>query len=239
MRIRPDTLGVIFDVVDVVYVALVTNVLLVAGCLPLVLGLVVTDPARSWPLLALVAPLCAPGLCAAFAVLAAFSAGRADGWGSPPGGRSTAVLGTFGRAWRASLRRATALGALATGMLVVLGVDARAAWGRPVGAVAIPVLVVAMLLVVSASLLALVVLAERPSVRLRAALRACLFLAVRHWYFTLLSLAVLALLQTLIASRPAIAFGLAAAPLLYVVWANSRFTLRAALGPAPGLAQKA
>jgi uncharacterized membrane protein YesL len=142
------------------------------------------------------------------------------------------VLRTFGRAWRASFRRASALGALATSALVVLGVDIRAAWGRPIGAVAIPALVVGMVLVVAASLLALVVIAERPRVRLRDALRACLYLAVRYWYLTLLSLAVLALLQALLANRPALALGLAASPLLYVVWANSRFTLRAALGPA-------
>lgn len=225
LRIRHETLGAIFDMV---YVALLTNMLLVLGCLPLVAGLLATDPARSWPLLALVAPLCAPGVCAAFAVLAAYTADR-----------STAVLGTFGRAWRASLRRATTLGALATGTLVVLGVDIRAVWGRPVGAVAIPVLVVGMVLVVVASLLALVVLAERPTVRLRDALRACLYLGVRHWYLTAFSLAVLTLLYALVASRPAIAFGVAAAPLLYVVWANSRFTLRAALGIAPGLARQA
>jgi uncharacterized membrane protein YesL len=225
LRIRHETLGAIFDMV---YVALLTNMLLVLGCLPLVAGLLATDPARSWPLLALVAPLCAPGVCAAFAVLAAYTADR-----------STAVLGTFGRAWRASLRRATTLGALATGTLVVLGVDIRAAWGRPIGAAAIPVLVVGMVLVVVASLLALVVLAERPTVRLRDALRACLYLGVRHWYLTAFSLAVLTLLYALVASRPAIAFGVAAAPLLYVVWANSRFTLRAALGIAPGLARQA
>ena len=220
IRIRHETLGGIFDLV---YVALMTNMLLVLGCLPLVAGLLATDPARSWPLLALAAPLCAPGVCAAFAVLAAFTADR-----------STAVLGTFARSWRASLRRSTTLGALATAALVVLGVDIRAAWGRPVGAVAIPVLVVGMVLVVAASLLALVVLAERPTVRLRDALRACLYLAVRHWYFTTFSLALLALLYGLVASRPALAFGLAATPLLYVVWANSRFTLRPALGIAAG-----
>ena len=194
------------------------NVLLVLGCLPMVAGLLTTDPARSWPLLALVAPLCAPAVCAAFAVLAAYTAER-----------NTDVLRTFATAWRRSLRRATALGALATGLLVVLGVDIRAAWGRPIGAAAIPVLVVGMVLVAAASLLALVVIAERPTVRLRDALRASLYLAVRHWYFTAFSFAVLALLYSLVASRPAIAFGLAAAPLLYVVWANSRFTLRAAL----------
>jgi uncharacterized membrane protein YesL len=225
VRIRHETLGAIFDIV---YVALMTNLLLVVGCLPLVAGLLVTDPARSWPLLALVAPSCAPGLCAVFAVLSAFSTGR-----------STSVLSTFGWTWRASWRRATALGSVATAALVVLGVDARAAWGRPVGAIAIPVLVVAMVLVVSTSLLALVVLAERPAARLRDVLRGCLYLAARRWYLTVLSLAVLALLEALLASRPAIALGLAAAPLLYVVWANSRFTLRAALEPPTLMAHQA
>jgi uncharacterized membrane protein YesL len=217
MRIRYETFGAI---ADLVYLALATNLLLVAACLPLVAGLLATDPARSWPLLALAAPLCAPGVCATFAVLAGYTAER-----------NTAVLRTFARAWRASFRRAAALGALATGALVVFGVDIRAAWGRPVGAVAIPALVVGMVIVGSAALLALVVIAERPRVRLRDALRAGLYLAVRHWHLTLLSLAVLALLQALLASRPAIALGLAAAPLLYVVWANSRYALRAALGP--------
>ena len=220
MRIKHETLGTVFDMV---YVALATNLLLVVSCLPLVAGLVATDPARSWPLLALVAPLCAPGLCAAFAVLSAFS-----------GERNTAAVRTFAQAWRASLRPAAALGALATAALVVFGMDARAAWGHPVGAAAIPLLVTAMVLVAVTSLLALVVIAERPEVRLRDALRACLYLGLRRWYLTAFSIAVLALLEALVASRPAIAFGLAAAPLLYVVWANSRFTLREALGPLPG-----
>jgi uncharacterized membrane protein YesL len=218
MRIRHEQFTWI---TEMIYVALMTNLLLVAGSLPLVAGLLATDPVRSWPLLALAAPLCAPAVCAAFAVLSAFSTHR-----------SATVLRTFGRAWLASFRRAFTLGALATFVIVVLGVDIRAAWGRPVGAVAIPVLAVGMVLVVAASLLALVVIAERPRVRLRDALRACLYLGVRYWYLTLLSLVMLGLLEALLANRPAIALGLAASPLLYVVWANSRFTLRAALGPA-------
>lgn len=219
MRIKHETLDSAFGMV---YVGLATNLLLVISCLPLVAALLTTDPARSWPLLALVAPLCAPGLCAAFAVLAAFT-----------GEHNTAAVRTFAAAWRVSLRRATALGTLATAALVVLAVDARAAWGRPIGAAAIPVLVTAMVLVAATSLLTLVVLAERPTVRLRDALRACLYLGLRRWYLTAFSMAVLALLETLVASRPAIALGLAAAPLLYLVWANSRFTLREALGPIP------
>ncbi len=215
-------LGALFDTV---YLALMTNILLVVACLPMVAGLLVTDPARSWPLLALVAPVCAPGLCAAFAVLSAFSTSH-----------STTVVRTFVRAWRACWRRAAALGALGTATLVVFAVDARAAWGRPVGALAIPVLAMGMLLAAATALLALVVIAERPMVRLRDALRACLYLAVRRWYFTLFSLAVLALLEALLAHSPAFALGLAATPVLYVVWANSRFTLRPALG-APHVSQ--
>ena len=216
MRIRHETLDAVFGMV---YLALMTNVLLVGACLPLVAGLLTTDPARSWPLLALLAPGCAPALCAAFAVLAAFTADR-----------STPVITTFLRAWRGTARRAVTLGAATTAALVVLGVDARAAWDHPVGALALPVLLVAMTLIVATALLVTVVLAEKPAVRLRDAARVCVYLAVRRWYLTVVSLAVLALLHALLAGYPAVALGLAATPLLYVVWANSRFTLNAALG---------
>jgi uncharacterized membrane protein YesL len=204
-------LGALFETV---YLGLMTNLLLVVAGSPLVAGVLTTDPGRSWPLLALVAPICTPGLCAAFAVLSGFTANG-----------SVEVVRTFVRAWRATFRRATALGTVTTAGLVVLGVDLRAAWGRPAGALAVPVLAMAMLLLVVAALPAAVLIAETPSVRLRDALRAGLYLAVRRWYLTALSLAVLVLFETLLASRPAIALGLAATPLLYVVWANSRFTV--------------
>jgi len=209
-------------VAELAYLGLMTNVLLTAACLPVVVLLLTTDPARSWPLLALAAPLCAPGVSAAFAVLGAYSKNG-----------SVSVVRTFVQAWRACARRALGLGAAASAALVVLGVDARAAWGRPVGAVALPVLVVAMILVVATTLLALVVLAERPAARLRDACRASVYLAVRHWALTLLSLMVLALFEALLATRPAVALGLAAAPLLYVIWAGSRFSLTPALGRSP------
>jgi uncharacterized membrane protein YesL len=224
LKIKHETVGALFDLV---YLTLMTNFLLAAGCVPLVAGLLVTDPVRSWPLLALAAPLCAPAVCAAFAVLADYS-----------GTRSTAVVRTFARAWRVTWRRAVNLGALATGAVVILGVDIRAAWGRPVGAAAIPVLGVLMVLVAATTLLALVILAERPAVRVRDAARASVYLAVRHWYLTAVSFGVLIVLEILFTSRPAIALGLAATPLLYVVWANSRFALRAALGPSPHLTHK-
>ena len=225
MRSRHEMFGVIFDMA---YVGLMTNIVLTLGSLPLVVVLTTTDPGRSWPLLALVSPLCAPGLCGAFAVLSAYTSLR-----------STTVVRTFARAWRASWRRATQLGALATAVLVVFGVDVRAATGHAVGAIVIPVLVVLMVLVIATALLMMVVIAERPDVQLRTAIRACLYFAVRRWYLTAASLTVLALLTTFFAAKPALAAGLAATPLLYVVWANSRFTIRDVLGPAPHRAARA
>lgn len=205
-------------VLSVVYLGLMTNALLLVGCLPLLVVLVTTDTALSWPLVALATPLSTPAVAAAFAV---FSASAAD-----PG---AGVVRTFARSWVAVFRRAATLGALAAAALVVLGVDGRAAWGRPVGTWAVPVLATLAVLVVATTLLGLVALAEVPRTRLRDVLRACLYLGVRRWYLTLGSLIVLALLLTLFTVKPALAIGLAAAPLLYVVWANARHSLRPVL----------
>ncbi len=212
-----------FDtVLGAVYVGVVTNLMLVVAGLPLVVGVVTTDPVRSWPLLALVTPLCAPALSAAFTVFARFSAER-----------STDVVRTFWRAWHATWRRSVTVGALTTAVVVVLAVDVRAVWQQRIGAIAIPVLVVLIVLAVITALHALVALAERPRARVRDALRASLYLALRRWYLTAVSLFTLGLLLALVAARPAVALGLAAAPLLYAVWANSRFTLRPALDTSP------
>ena len=216
MRLRPE---VFTAITGMIYAALLSNLLLVTGCAPLVVGLLVTDPARSWPLLSLVAPLCGPALVGVFAVVTGFGRGG--------------VVRTFGSAWRAAFRRATVLCVLATLALVVLGVDIAWAWGRTVGAVAIPVLVTLMVLVVATTILTLVVLAERPTVRLRDALRASLYLGVRRWYLTGVSLVALVLLVQVVALKPALGLGLVATPLLYLVWAGSRYSLRPVLDPSP------
>ncbi|MDQ7904079.1 hypothetical protein RB614_06025 [Phytohabitans sp. ZYX-F-186] len=220
MRLRHDTLAAVFDGV---HVALVSNLLLVLGGLPLVLLAFTTDPARSWPLWALAAPLCAPGVCGVFAVMSGYSAGRSGG-----------AVRTFARTWRATARPAMLWTAAATAALVVLGVDAAAAWGHRIGALALPVLAVLALLTAATALLGLVAIAERPAARLRDVARACLYLGVRRWYLTGVSLLVLSLLAQFTAARPALGLGLAAAPLLYAVWANTRYTLRPALEPFRG-----
>jgi hypothetical protein len=216
MRLRHDTIAAVFDGIQL---ALVSNMLLVLGCAPLVLLAFTTDTARAWPLYALAAPLCAPGLCGVFAVMSGYSGGQAAG-----------AVRTFGRTWRATARPAMLWAAAATAALVVLGVDARAAWGHRVGALALPVLAMLAVLTAATALLGLVAIAERPGARLRDVARACLYLSVRRWYLTAVSLLVLALLAQFVAARPALGLGFAAAPLLYVVWANTRFSLRPALG---------
>jgi uncharacterized membrane protein YesL len=205
-------------VLGTVYAGLVTNTLLAVTCLPLVVLLVSTDPSTSWPALALLAPTMAPAFVAAAAVFAELSS---DG--------TTTAIRTFVRAYARHWRRALAIGTLATVALVVLAVDAVAVWGLQVGAVAIPVLVMLGVLVGVTTAVALVAVVELPGTRLRDLLRVSLYAAVRRWYLSAFSLVVLATLAGLLAARPAAALGLAAAPLLYVVWSGSRFALRAVL----------
>lgn len=214
-RISHDTYATIFSVA---YLGFMTNLLLALGALPFVVVLLATDLAVAWPALALLAPPAAPSLAAAFTVFAAFSADPSIG-----------VIRTFRAAYRAVWRRATALGAVVTVLLVVLGVDMRWAWDQPVGAVAVPALAVLVVLTVATGLLGLVAIADVPTARLRDVLRASLYLAVRRWYLTAVSLLALLLLVALLGARPALAIGLAAAPVLYVVWANSRYSLRPVL----------
>ena len=211
----PISHGALSRIFDTVYLALATNLLLVAFCLPVVLALLTTDPARSWGVLVLVLPLVAPAFAAATVVFADFSSD-----GAQP------VVRTFARAWRTHLRRSLQVGAAATAALVVLAVDVRAVSSSRWGAVAVPVFLVLAVLVVLTSVLALVAVPERPDVAVVKLVRASVFLGLRRWYLTVASLVVLVLLAAVTVSRPAVGFGLAATPLLYVVWANSRFALR-------------
>lgn len=215
MTVLPISNGTLSRVFDTVYLALVTNLLLVAFCLPVVLTLLTTDPTRSWGALVLVLPLVAPAFTAATVVFADFSH---DG-GAP-------IVRTFARAWRIHLRRSLGVGAAATAALLVLAVDIRAVSSSRWGAVAVPVFLVLAVLVLLTSVLALVAVPERPDVPVVKLLRASIFLGLRRWYVTVASLAVLVLLAAVTTSRPAIGLGLAAAPMLYVVWANSRFALQ-------------
>ncbi|WP_243075502.1 DUF624 domain-containing protein [Microbacterium sp. SS28] len=206
------------NVFGVAYLALITNALLLAASLPLAVLLITTDPARSWPLLAVAAPLAAPGVTAAFTVF------RAHGDGSTTPARD------FVRGLRATWRRALAIGAMLTALVVVLLVDVRAFSGTSFGVVAIPLLGVLTVLAAACGLLALVAIAEEPTARIRDVLKASAYLAVRRWHLSAVSLLILGLQVALFATLPAIALGITASAALYLAWANSRYTLRPVLG---------
>jgi uncharacterized membrane protein YesL len=212
--IGPETYEMVFGTV---YTGLMTNLLLAVACLPLVVLVAATDPAATWPYVALVAPLLGPALAAAFAVFGAFSS---DG--------STAVVRTFARAWRRHLRRGLAIGALATGAVVVVAVDVAFFWGRTLGALVIPVLVTLAVGAVLTAILALAAVPDLPGARLRDVLLAALVLGSRRWYLSAGALLVLGLLLSVLAVRPVVGLGFAAAPLLYAVWGICRFILRPA-----------
>jgi uncharacterized membrane protein YesL len=213
-RISHDTFGA---VIGVAYLGLMTNALLIVGCLPLVVLLTTTDPLRSWPMIAVAAPLCTPAVVAAFSVFRGHARGELT------------VVRTFLSAWRATWRRSMLLGAIVSAVVVVALVDVRFFSAGALSVVIVPVLLVIALVGIAVGLVGCVAIAEEPTARLRDVLRASLYLAMRRWYLTLVSLTLLALQFSLFTALPAIALGLTAAPALYLAWANSRFTLRPVL----------
>jgi len=213
-RISHDTWATILGVV---YLGLMVNFLVLVAAAPLVVLLITTDPALSWPLLALAVPLVAPALTGAF------TAFREFGRGEPQ------VVRSFLRGWKATWRKGMLIGAAAAASVVVLLVDVRAVAALPASVVVVPVLALLTVIAVATALVALVALAEAPQARLRDMLKAALYLSVRRWYLTALSFAVLGVQFALFTTMPAIAIGLTCAPALYVAWANSRHTLRPVL----------
>lgn len=210
------------------YLGLMTNLLLAVACLPLLVLVVLTDPRDAWLLWSLAVIGAAPALHAAFAVFAR----HADEGES-------AVVKPFLRAWRAGFRHAlpvAAAGTVATTILVVdiawfVATDAGAA--TPLGAVAVPLLAVLAVLTAATSLGCLVGAADRPDLPLRRLARAAVYLMVRRWYLTALSAACGLVFVALLTANPSVAVGIAASPLLYIVWANTRRTMRPVLGPGP------
>lgn len=201
----------------VVYLGLVTNLLLAVAGLPFLVLLVCTNPASSWPYLAVAAVLAAPGLSAAFTV---FREHRHGGEGP---------VRAFLAGYRATWRKSLAVGAATIALLVVGLVDVRALAGSAAGVVLVPALFVLAALAVATGLVSLVALADVPSARLRDVVRASGVLAVRRWYLTAVSLLAGAAQVALFADRPAIGVGVSASAALYLIWANSRYSLRPVL----------
>lgn len=204
------------SITGVLYLGLMTGLLVCLASLPAVVLLIATNPARTWPLLALTAPLAGPALSAAFGV---FSSYGEDG--------SVTVVRTFVGTWRRTFGRALVLAGLASGLITVLVLDIAFLWGHRVGAVAIPPLVMAACGAVVAAVTSLVIAQDRPRARLRQVLAVAVFATVRRWHLSAMSLVALLILAAAVVKAPAIGLGLALGPILYLLWANARHSFAA------------
>jgi hypothetical protein len=200
---------------QMLYMAFMTNFLLAVANLPLLFFFVATDLRATWlPVLGLT-PFLAISLAAAFSVFQRFTV---DG--------TVSVVREFICDWVAQARMAGATGAVAGFGMFVLAVDIAAVWGAPFRAAATPLFLMFMALLVSTVLHVLVAIVLGVEARsARSLWKACLFLAVRKWYLTVMSLLALLLLVSFIYAMPAWGVGLVASPVLYVAWTNSRQAL--------------
>ncbi|MDI1462598.1 hypothetical protein QEZ54_16620 [Catellatospora sp. KI3] len=191
---------------NTVYAGLKLNLCLLAACSPLLLALAASrEPLSAWPFFTALAALCGPAVRAAFATFA----GLAEG--------DDRVARTFLAAYRTSFGRSLGVAAVAAALVIVLAADFQLALGGPFGAVT-PLLALLIALVVATAVAALTAAAPvRPK-----PLLACAYLSLRHWYLTLVNLAVLAVLAAAVVTRPALGLFLLPAPALYLVWANTR-----------------
>lgn len=184
-----------------VYVCLMANVLLTGSCLPVVVALaVVADPVASWPFFVALSGCCAPALAGVFGVFA-------DG--------SSRVWRPFWTAYRRAFRASLTAWYGAALVVVVLAVDARAVPAL------LPLFVSTGVLVVTCALAVILVAATRP-VPPRGLVRSCLFLTARRWYLALLNAVVLATVVAVVLLQPVAGLLVACAPLLYVVFGNTR-----------------
>ncbi|MGN9843241.1 hypothetical protein ACTMTI_34470 [Nonomuraea sp. H19] len=218
--LRPAQQTTYEKVFDTVYVGLMTNVLLAVACSPLLAALaIVRDPFASWPFFVVLSSVCAPALGGAFRCFAALGEG------------STAVFRTFWYGYRRTAARALAVWAAGAAAVSMLAVDAvvvsRTAWGPALA----PFFITAAALVVAVTFAVMVLVAETPgaAVRLRALVRPCLYLVARRWYLAAANLVVLGLAVTIVLVKPVIGVLVVCSPLLYAVWATTRFILAPAL----------
>ncbi|GGK95282.1 hypothetical protein Sme01_30670 [Sphaerisporangium melleum] len=198
-----------------VYAGLMTNVLLAVTCAPLLAALaIVRDPLASWPFFAVLSVLCGPALVGAFGCFAGLGEGSTD------------VLGAFWSSYRRAAPRALLICAGGAAAVSVLIVDVAAVAPTTWGPALVPFFSTVSALVMAVAFTLLVRLAEEPgTARLRSLVLPCLYLVVRRWYLSVLSIAVLGLAVAVVLLKPMAGIFLMCSPLLYVAWATMRFVV--------------
>lgn len=196
------------------YIMLMTNIMLIVTCFPVWLFTLSADLSTSWPWAGLSMILLAPALAGAQAVFKGY-------WLDA----SVTAIRTFFRAWWTSLRRVLPVTLGFQALFLLVGVDfyVLTQWGY--GLPALPVVLVVMALAGCTAVTTWLGLTERPDLTRRDVLKASLYYSVRKPGWSLLILAVLALLTSILWVTPTVGLVLLLAPGLYVVWIASRHTL--------------
>jgi len=203
--------GIFLKISGVVYLILMGDVLLAAFTAPVWLLVFLTPLNQSWLLLAIVAPLLVPAIGAAFVTFESFVTNG-----------STAVVRAFVKGWWRLARRTLPIGAAASALGVVIGVDLVAVSGTRWVALTIPVFAVAGVLGVVTVVTGVAVMAVRPDIGRVQALKLGFVFGIRGGLWSLVSLVALAFFGWMLWHSPTLTLIAAPAPVMFVVWFDAR-----------------
>lgn len=197
-----------------VYTALMVNVALIVFNLPLVTMLfLVPDPLASWPFFLLLSLTFAPSLAGAFAT---FLTMRDDGPARP--------LQAFWRGYRRNAARAGVVG-VASGLIVAIAMlDLTALAGTPAAMLVGPLLVVLACTAVAIAIFAVAGFALYETVRAWPIVKASVYLAAKRWYFSIMALALVAIMIAAALLQPVLGIVLVPSVTLFAVWGNAHFS---------------
>ncbi|MHA7987500.1 DUF624 domain-containing protein [Rathayibacter sp. CAU 1779] len=220
-QFRNETMETIFGYA---YALLLADVLLIVFNLPLAVMLFVTvDSLASWPFSLLLSLTLAPSLVGAFEV---FRAMKTEGRPRP-----------FAAFWQGYRRRGAAaflvglVTAAIVGFVLLDGtITAGTIWAPLLG----PLFAVLGIGSVAAALFALAGLVVFEKASLRAIAKAALYLAVRRWYFSVVSLVMVALIGAAVLLQPVLGAALVPGILLYAVFANAQYSFHRVVEDAKG-----
>lgn len=213
--LRPASQATYEKVFGTVYVGLMVNVLLAVVCSPVLFAMaVVDDLVASWPFFLVLSVICAPALAGAFGCFR--RVGESGG---------TRVLRPFWTTYRDTARRVLAVWAGGSVLIGMLVLDALLLAPTAWGAALVPFFATSSAFVVTVVVGVVVLAVDCPELRLRDAVRASMYLMARRWYLAVVNVAVLGLAVLAVLREPVLGMLVTCSPLLYVVWANTRYAL--------------
>ncbi|NNC13889.1 DUF624 domain-containing protein [Planctomonas sp. JC2975] len=219
--LRNETMETIFGYA---YALLMVDVLLVVFNLPLAVMLFVTvDSLASWPFFLLLSLTLAPSLVGAFEV---FRSMKTEGRPRP-----------FAAFWQGYRRRggpAFIVGLVTAAVVGVVLLDGTITAGTVWAPLLGPLFAVLGIGSVAAALFALAGLVVFETASLKAVAKAALYLSVRRWYFSAVSLVMVALIAAAVLLQPVLGAALVPGILLYAVFANAQYSFHRVVEDAKG-----